>query len=256
MKKPLVDAAQTLRFQIFYNTPARLKYMKTIHTELGNITDVVNRLALAHPEVSIRLRHNDRTLLQTNGNGDVRQVLVAIYGVNIAKNMIPISVRSLDFKINGYISMPEITRASRNYVSTMINGRFIKNYALVKAIQEGYHTLLPIGRFPIVLLAIEMDPILVDVNVHPAKLEVRLSKEQELNHLISDAIKTAFKKRELIPNGMSPVVKQTPKAEQTFMNLDHLPTTEKDYIEQYKKIIHTLFHKGKASSTRRNEKII
>ncbi|KYD00093.1 DNA mismatch repair endonuclease MutL [Heyndrickxia sporothermodurans] len=220
---------------LFYNTPARLKYMKTIHTELGNITDVVNRLALAHPEVSIRLRHNDRTLLQTNGNGDVRQVLAAIYGVNIAKNMIPISVRSLDFKINGYISMPEITRASRNYVSTMINGRFIKNYALVKAIQEGYHTLLPIGRFPIVLLAIEMDPILVDVNVHPAKLEVRLSKEQELNHLISDAIKTAFKKRELIPNGMSPVVKQTPKAEQTFMNLDHLPTTEKDNIEQFKK---------------------
>ncbi|MGE8203999.1 DNA mismatch repair endonuclease MutL [Heyndrickxia sp. NPDC080065] len=212
--------------ELFYNTPARLKYMKTIHTELGNITDVVNRLALAHPEVSIRLRHNERMLLQTNGNGDVRQVLAAIYGINIAKNMIPITASSLDFTINGYISMPEITRASRNYVSTMINGRFIKNYALVKAILEGYHTLLPIGRFPIVLLSIEMDPILVDVNVHPAKLEVRLSKEQELNQLVSETIKLAFKKKELIPTGFTPVKKQAVKAEQTMMNLDHLPVPE------------------------------
>ncbi|MGE6261353.1 DNA mismatch repair endonuclease MutL [Heyndrickxia sporothermodurans] len=211
---------------LFFNTPARLKYMKTIHTELGNITDVVNRLALAHPEVSIRLRHNERMLLQTNGNGDVRQVLAAIYGVNIAKNMIPITASSLDFNIHGYISMPEITRASRNYVSTMINGRFIKNYSLVKAIQEGYHTLLPIGRFPIVLLAIDMDPILVDVNVHPAKLEVRLSKEQELFQLVSEAIKSTFKKRELIPSGMIPVKKTVQKVEQTMLNLDHLPTKE------------------------------
>ncbi|MCM3454100.1 DNA mismatch repair endonuclease MutL [Heyndrickxia oleronia] len=208
---------------LFYNTPARLKYMKTIHTELGNITDVVNRLALAHPEVSIRLRHNERMLLQTNGNGDVRQVLAAIYGVNIARNMIPIKASSLDFQLEGYISMPEITRASRNYISTMINGRFIKNYSLVKAIQEGYHTLLPIGRFPIVLLSIQMDPILVDVNVHPAKLEVRLSKEQELNQLVSETIKAAFKKKELIPSGFAPVKKQKIQAEQTIMQLDHLP---------------------------------
>lgn len=208
---------------LFYNTPARLKYMKTIHTELGNITDVVNRLALAHPEVSIRLRHNERMLLQTNGNGDVRQVLAAIYGVNIARNMIPIKASSLDFQLEGYISMPEITRASRNYISTMINGRFIKNYSLVKAIQEGYHTLLPIGRFPIVLLSIQMDPILVDVNVHPAKLEVRLSKEQELNQLVSEMIKAAFKKKELIPSGFAPVKKQKIQAEQTIMQLDHLP---------------------------------
>ena len=131
---------------LFYNTPARLKYMKTIHTELGNITDVTNRLALAHPEVSIRLFHNERKLLHTNGNGDVRQVLAAIYGLNTVKKMIPIHASSLDFTLSGYIALPEITRASRNYISTMINGRFIKNYPLVRAIQEGYHTLLPIGQ--------------------------------------------------------------------------------------------------------------
>ena len=126
--------------------------MKTIHTELGNITDVTNRLGLAHPEVSIRLIHNDRKLLHTNGNGDVRQVLAAIYGMNIAKKMVPIQAKSLDFDLNGFMALPEITRASRNYISTMINGRFIKNYALAKAILEGYHTLLPIGRFPIGLV--------------------------------------------------------------------------------------------------------
>ncbi|MGN7175018.1 DNA mismatch repair endonuclease MutL [Cytobacillus sp. SAFR-174] len=208
---------------LFFNTPARLKYMKTIHTELGNITDVVNRLALAHPEVAIRLIHNERKLLQTNGNGDVRQVLAAIYGLNIVKKMVQIEASSLDFKISGYAALPEITRASRNYISTMINGRFIKNYSLAKAIQEGYHTLLPIGRYPIVLLNIEMDPLLVDVNVHPSKMEVRLSKEQELNHLVSGALKAAFKKEELIPSGFTQPKSLKPKSEQTALDLDHLP---------------------------------
>ncbi|WP_404331555.1 DNA mismatch repair endonuclease MutL [Mesobacillus maritimus] len=213
---------------LFFNTPARLKYMKTIHTELGNITDVVNRLALSHPEVSIRLVHNGRRLLYTTGNGDVRQVLAAIYGMNMVKNMIAISGESLDYKINGWITLPEITRASRNYISTMINGRFIKNYPLSKAIQEGYHTLLPIGRFPLVLLDIQMDPLLVDVNVHPSKMEVRLSKEQELNQLVTETIKSTFKTKELIPTGFTaPVPKvEKPKTEQTFFELDHLPEKE------------------------------
>lgn len=193
---------------LFFNTPARLKYMKTIHTELGNITDIVNRIALAHPEVSIRLVHNGKKLLHTNGSGDVRQVLAAIYGLTIAKKMKKLSLESLDFHVNGYIALPEITRASRNYISTIINGRFIKNYSLVKAIQQGYHTLLPIGRFPIVFLEIKMDPILVDVNVHPSKLEVRLSKEAELNELITSGIRDIFKKQQLIPSVETPKIKK------------------------------------------------
>ncbi|MDW7615479.1 DNA mismatch repair endonuclease MutL [Peribacillus simplex] len=221
---------------LFYNTPARLKYMKTIHTELGNITDVANRLALSHPDVSIRLSHNEKRILHTNGNGDVRQVLAAIYGTNIAKKMIPIQASSLDFKLSGYIVMPEVTRASRNYISTMINGRFIKNYALVKAILDGYHTLLPIGRFPIALLNIEMDPILVDVNVHPSKMEVRLSKEQELYSLLSETIKSAFKKLSLIPSGYTPAPKpEQVKSEQTTLDLDHVVEKGKRILEEAKK---------------------
>ena len=214
---------------LFYNTPARLKYMKTVHTELGNITDVVNRLALAHPEVSIRLSHNEKKLLHTSGNGDVRQVLAAIYGINIAKKMISLEAATLDYKVSGYIVLPEITRASRNYISTMINGRFIKNYGLVKAILDGYHTLLPIGRFPIALLSIKMDPILVDVNVHPSKLEVRLSKEQELYETVADSIKAAFKELTLIPSGFTPQPKQQPKSEQTSLDLDHV--VKEEFVE-------------------------
>ncbi|MED3787698.1 DNA mismatch repair endonuclease MutL [Peribacillus frigoritolerans] len=221
---------------LFFNTPARLKYMKTIHTELGNITDVANRLALSHPDVSIRLTHNEKRILHTNGNGDVRQVLAAIYGTNIAKKMIPVQASSLDFKLSGYIVMPEITRASRNYISTMINGRFIKNYALVKAILDGYHTLLPIGRFPIALLNIEMDPILVDVNVHPSKMEVRLSKEQELYNLVSETIKSSFKKMSLIPSGYTPAAKpEQVKSEQTTLELDHVVESGKRVLEEAKK---------------------
>ncbi|MFZ7943682.1 DNA mismatch repair endonuclease MutL [Neobacillus sp. 19] len=214
---------------LFFNTPARLKYMKTIHTELGNITDVVNRLALSHPEVAFRLIHNERKLLQTTGNGDVRQVLAAIYGLAIAKQLVPISGQSLDYKISGFASMPEVTRASRNYISTMINGRFIKNYPLAKAIQEGYHTLLPIGRFPIVLLNIEMDPLLVDVNVHPSKMEVRISKETELDELVTSIIKDAFKSKILIPTAYTPVKKEEAKSEQTSLILDEgtpIPSNE------------------------------
>ena len=207
-----------------------MKYLKTVHTELGNITDVTNRLALAHPEVSIRLIHNDRKLLHTNGNGDIKQVLAAIYGINIAKKMVPIQAKSLDFVLDGFITLPEITRASRNYISTMINGRYIKNFPLAKAVLEGYHTLLPIGRYPIGLVSIVMDPILVDVNVHPAKLEVRISKEQELNKFVTETIKTVFKTKALIPSGLIREKVAKEKSEQTILDFD--PLQLNSYVQE------------------------
>lgn len=207
---------------LFYNTPARLKYMKTVHTELGNISDVVNRIALAHPEISIRLRHQGKVLLQTNGNGDVRHVLAAIYGTAVAKKMVPLHVQSLDFEVKGYISLPEVTRASRNYMSSVVNGRYVKHFPLVKAVHEGYHTLLPIGRHPITFIEMKMDPILVDVNVHPSKLEVRLSKEQELHELIKQGIKEVFQKQQLIPSASLPKKAPMPalKNEQQSLTFD------------------------------------
>lgn len=205
---------------LFFNTPARLKYMKTIHTELGNISDMVNRLALAHPSISFRLSHNGKRMLATNGNGDSLHVLAAIYGMNIAKKMVPIHFTSLDFEVKGYIAMPEVTRASKNYISTIINGRYVKNYTVVRAIQEGYHTLLPIGRYPIVYIEVMMDPLLVDVNVHPAKLEVRLSKEDELYRLVAEGIKDVFGQKQLIPSNsprkQTSYIEEPKPTQQTF----------------------------------------
>ena len=212
---------------LFFNTPARLKYMKTIHTELGNITDIVYRIAMSHPEVSLKLFHNEKKLLHTSGNGDVRQVLAAIYSIQVAKKLIPIEAESLDFTIRGYVTIPEVTRASRNYMSTIVNGRYVRNYVLMKAIQQGYHTLLPVGRYPIGFLSIEMDPMLVDVNVHPAKLEVRFSKEQELLQLIEKTLQDAFKKIQLIPDaGVTTKKKEKDESVQEEFYFEHTKSKE------------------------------
>lgn len=209
---------------LFFNTPARLKYMRTVQTELSNVTDVVYRLALANPGIAIDLKHNDKLMFRSNGNGDARQILASLYGLQIAKNMVHFQAESLDFQVEGFISMPEYTRASRNYLSIYVNGRYVKHYGVNKAISEGYHTLLPIGRFPIVAIFITMDPQLVDVNVHPTKQEVRFSKEEQLFTLITDSIKKVFRGKSLIPEISRPVVKEKIVSEQSAFTFEHSNT--------------------------------
>lgn len=184
---------------LFFNTPARLKYMKTIHTELGHITEIINRLALSHPEVKFELSHNGKNLFQSSGRGDLLQIIAQVYGFGVAKKMIPVEMTTLDFSISGFIAKPEVTRASRSYISSVVNHRYIRSNAINKAVLRGYHTLLPIGRSPIAILNIEMDPILVDVNVHPSKMEVRFSKEKELTEAIEHIVRQTFRKESLIP---------------------------------------------------------
>lgn len=184
---------------LFFNTPARLKYVKSLQTELANVGDIVNRLALSHPEVAFRLVHDGNRMLTTPGNGDLKQTIAGIYGVATAKKMREIHNQDLDFTINGFFSLPEVTRASRNYLSIIINGRYIKNFILNRAIIDGYGSKLMVGRFPIAVIEIKMDPLLVDVNVHPTKQEVRLSKEKELSQLITSTIQDALKEEILIP---------------------------------------------------------
>ncbi|MCP8616440.1 DNA mismatch repair endonuclease MutL [Salirhabdus salicampi] len=205
---------------LFYNTPARLKYMKTIHTELGHITDVLYRMALSHPNIRFECIHNDRKLFQTNGNGNLQQVIAQIYGVNTARQMLPVHNETLDFTIQGFVAKPEVTRSNRNYMSTIINGRFIKSHIINKAILQAFHTLLPIGRYPVTVVNIEMDPVLVDVNVHPAKLEVRFSKEKELFDAIEQGVKQTLKKEILIPAGTA-TRKQKEEAYQSSMTFSN-----------------------------------
>ncbi|SOC38318.1 DNA mismatch repair endonuclease MutL [Ureibacillus acetophenoni] len=185
--------------QLFFNTPARLKYLKTIQTELGHTIDLMNRLALAYPEIAFKLVHNGGILLQTNGRGNVQQVLAAIYGMQNAKKMISFQTASNDYKVHGFISLPEVTRASKNYMSIFVNGRWVKHYLIQKAIVDAYHTYLPIERYPIAVIYVEGDPQLTDVNVHPAKLQIRLSKEQELLPLIEKAVRESIRSAIHVP---------------------------------------------------------
>ena len=203
--------------ELFYNTPARLKYLKSIHTELGHITDLINRYALAHPEVRFQITHNDKLIFKSPGSGKQLQVIQQIYGTQLAKNMMHIHDTSLDFTIDAYIARPEFTRANRNYITFIVNGRYIKSNALTHAIIRGYDTLLPIHRNPIAVVSITMDPILTDVNVHPTKLEIRFSKEHILVDMLEKMVNQAFKSVSLIPEMTQPK-KQKLHTEQRAMD--------------------------------------
>lgn len=210
---------------LFYNVPARLKYMKSLNTELSKIVDIVNRLALGHPQIQISLTHNNRELMRTAGRGDLLQVIGSIYGMNKAEKMRSIENSDADFKISGYVSLPELTRASRNYMTILLNGRYIKNYQLTKAIIEGYGSKLMVGRYPLAVVNLEMDPLLVDVNVHPTKQEVRISKESDLSEIITATIKAKLSEQNLIPDGLTNLRRGLVDPKQVAQDLAAVSTT-------------------------------
>jgi len=201
---------------LFYNTPARLKYIRSLQTELSNITDIMNRIALSHPEIAFRLHHEGNQLLHTAGNGDLRQTIAGVYGTMTAKKMKVIENENLDFKVKGYISLPDTTRASRNYITLILNGRFIKNYALNKALIDGYGSKLMVGRYPLAVIVMDADSLLLDVNVHPSKKEIRISKEKELGELIQSAVAAALRTEERIPSGIENLKFKRPSPAEPF----------------------------------------
>lgn len=187
---------------VFYNTPVRLKYIKNLYSELANIVEYVNKMALSYPNIKFSLLNNDKVLLDTTGDGNLHKVIYEIYGSVVAKKMIELSNSNDDYSISGYISYPEVARSSRNAITTLVNGRVIKNNDLVKTIVDSYHTYIPKDRFPIIVLNIDVDPILVDVNVHPTKMDVKFSKMDTLKSLIEETITTKLKELLLIPNAI------------------------------------------------------
>ena len=194
---------------LFFNTPARLKYLKSQQAELSHIVDILNRLSLAHPEIAFTLINDGKEMTKTAGTGNLRQAIAGVYGLASAKKMVAIENRDLDFEVTGFVSLPELTRANRNYISLFINGRYIKNFLLNRAILDGYGSKLMVGRFPLAVIHIQIDPYLADVNVHPTKQEVRISKERELMALISQAIANALKEQDLIPDALENLAKST-----------------------------------------------
>lgn len=208
---------------LFYNTPARLKYLRNPHTEQANITNIIHKFALSYPNVAFELHVDGKITFKTYGDGDVHKILSKIYNMSVARNMIEFSGSNDDYKVFGYISVPEETRASKNYINIFINGRYIKNYGIQNAIIDAYGTLLMINRYPLCVINIEMDPILLDVNVHPTKQEVRLSKEAELIRLIKEVIAERLSNYTYIPQGMNNVLTKKEKAKIEKINfLDEL----------------------------------
>ena len=181
---------------LFYNTPARLKYLRSPRTEIMKIVDIVNRIALGYPEIAFTLMNEGRILLRTAGNNNLRQTVSSVYGRNIVEKMLSFNGSDNDFEVSGLISNPELTRSTRNFISILLNGRYIRNFKLASAVLDGYGNNLADKHYPIAVVKIKTDPLLVDVNVHPTKREVRLSKETELSRLITNAISTVLLKNE------------------------------------------------------------
>ncbi len=184
---------------LFYNTPVRLKYLKNLYVELANIVEYINKMALSYPNIKFTLINNDKVILKTDGNGDLLKVIYEIYGIDITKKMIPISGENDDYLINGFVSYPEVTKGNRNSITTLVNGRVIKNNELNKCIVDCYHTYIHKGRFPIIILNIEVDPILVDINIHPTKMDIKFSKMDTLKELIIEEITGKLEQINLIP---------------------------------------------------------
>lgn len=174
--------------KLFQNVPARLKYVKSVNAEFAHIQNYVERLSLSHPDIAFTLMHNGKVTYKTNGNGQLLEVIHQIYGLSVVKNMLNLKVENDEFEVEGYIGKIEINRASKNHIVTLVNHRIVKNQIAIDAINQAYSKYLADNRYPIAIINIEIDPYLVDVNVHPSKLEVKFSKESELKQLIFDGV--------------------------------------------------------------------
>ena len=191
---------------LFYNTPARLKHLKSLYTELANITDYINKLALSHPDIRFVLTNNGTTILNTDGRGNLLKTIKDIYGINVAKKMLEVSAEDEDYVVLGFISLPEVHKSNKNAMITLVNGRIVRNTELNRTINDAYHAYKPDNRYPVVVLNIEVDPTLVDVNIHPTKMDIKFSKMTELCNLIEKMIKEKITGRNLIP-----IIKELPK---------------------------------------------
>ena len=216
---------------LFYNTPARLKYLHSLYSELANICEYVNKMALSYPEIKFKLTSDDKVLLNTDGSGNLLKVIKEIYGSDVARRMRKISVFNDDYDVDGFVSLPEVTRSTRTHMVTLVNKRVVRNAELNRAINDAYHTYKPETRYPIVVLNINTDPSLIDVNVHPAKLDIKFSNFEDLKELIKAGIKSVLDKGLLIPKVEKKDNVEKPKIEEMQLNLERKNVIENDTID-------------------------
>ena len=187
---------------LFYNTPARLKYLKSEATELNNCIQFIEKLALSKPDIAFTLTNNDKVIVKTSGKNNLLKTIHEIYGLTVSSNMLSINKTSDDFEISGYVGLPGLLKKNRNHFNTIVNGRVVRNNDINRAINDAYYTYKHEGFFPIVIINIETDPTLVDVNIHPTKQDIKLSKIDELCKMLYETIKDTLYKNLLIPDAI------------------------------------------------------
>ena len=215
---------------LFFNTPARLKHLKSLYTELSHILDYMNKIALSHPEIRFIVTNDSKELLRTDGSGNLLKCIKNVFGIDIAKKMLEVEGENNDYKISGYISLPEVYKSNRNSIITIVNGRIVKNTELNRTINDSYHSYKPDNYYPIVVLDIKVDTTLVDVNIHPTKMDIKFGNIEELLNLVSNIIKDRLKTKTLIPKieDKPSVVKEARKVEEFTLDFDTPIVKEED----------------------------
>lgn len=201
------DGTTFLVKNLFYNTPARRKFLKSATTEAGYVEQMMVHIALSHPEISFKFIHNNKNKIYTSGNGKVKDIIYHIYGRDVAGALIPVEAQNDDVKVTGFVAKPYVSRGNRNYESYFINGRYIKSSIIYKAIEEGYRTFTMKHRYPFVCLDFKIDQELLDVNVHPTKMEIRFRNGNEIYELVVDTVREALLQKDLVQD----VLKEAPK---------------------------------------------
>ncbi|MGX7106849.1 DNA mismatch repair endonuclease MutL [Hutsoniella sourekii] len=208
---------------LFYNTPARLKHLKSLRTEMRHILNFMQDIALSYPHIRFVLESQGQVVFRTVGNGDLQQAIASVYQPAIARELLPIEAQDMDFEIKGYLSKPTLTRTSKDFIHWIINGRAVRSTSLDRVLIQAYGRQLMIGRYPIAVIHIHLDPQLVDVNVHPTKQTVRLSKEEELAHLLQAAIQKFLSEINPIPEADMELINKNTNMDSGQTKVDPLP---------------------------------
>ena len=187
---------------LFFNTPARLKYLKSEPTELASCVSYIEKIALSYPKIKFTLNNNERAVVKTSGSANLKKTIHEIYGLQVSSKLIEIKNSNDDYDIRGFICKPEILKSNRYHMTTIVNGRVIRNNDLNRAINDAYYTYKPDSKYPIVVINIETDPTLIDVNIHPTKQDIKFSKQDQLYNLITKTIKDALYQNLLLPSAM------------------------------------------------------
>lgn len=224
---------------MFYNTPARLKHLSSSYAELSQVIEYLNKMALSRSDIRFKLVNDEKELIMTLGSGNMLKVINSIYGIEITKKMIFVKGENNDYSVSGYISLPEVTRSNKNHMTTLVNGRVIKNTYLYRTINEAYSNYKEDSRYPLCVLKIECDPSLLDVNIHPSKLDIKFSNFDDLNSLIKEVIIKGLNDKLLIPN-IKPVTLEGPKYTEMTLNIDRanvIQEEEGDYKKRLEDLV-------------------